>query len=71
MPDFTMDEVDPPIKKRVPPKDAREFLWNDFERLADEQGFGDATPDWEPWWEVWHAAVQAAHDEQDEKLYRR
>jgi hypothetical protein len=37
---------------REKPKGADHFGWMAFEMLADEEGYGQATPDWAPWWEV-------------------
>ena len=45
---------------REKPKNANFYGWRDFEKYADENGFGDDFTDWEAWWECWKAGFIAA-----------
>lgn len=45
--------------ERQEPKDGIYFDWDAFNKVADEEGFGEHVDDWKPEWELWKKAFLA------------
>jgi len=47
---------------REKPYSARAFLWEEFEKWADENDIGEAKEDWLIWWECFEAGSKAGKE---------
>ena len=43
---------------RMKPVGVPEGAWNKFETMADEEGYGIDTADWDAWWECFYAGYR-------------